>query len=116
MDDREKSIKILKAMGWHPVKMPKNHSEGWYRLADEAGNWDATTLASSNPDNVWTDAPNLYSPQNMAMAWKVLNWVDRQPIGDDFENYWHRYELWAETPEAAQRDWLDRIIKLLDKS
>jgi len=56
---------------------------------------------------------NLYDPANMALAWRVLNWIDSSSeFGDEFQKYWSTFHLWAEPPEAAIQDFLDRVLEL----
>jgi len=113
MDNLKKSIEILKLMGWHPVKMTKYHNEGWYRLADENGNWLLEDPAHAEPDSVWRSAPNLYEPGNTHLTWLVLNWVaQKSPFKTEFSLYWRNSDSWMRPIEAAQGEWLDKVLDL----
>jgi len=113
MNNHEKSVEILKLMGWRPVQMPKFHSEGWYRLADENGNWNPSDYSSKTQDGAWLSAPNLYKPENVVIAWRVLNWVARKsPFKMEFFGYWDNGDLWTKPLETAQAEWLDKVLEL----
>jgi hypothetical protein len=114
MSDLQKSITLLKLISWHPVVMPKYHSEGCYRLADEKGNWDPFEVASPTAEGAWTSAPNLYEPEHMVMAWWILQlFGDKYPsFKDELVNFWGSHRLYFLRPSMAQRMWLDKILEL----
>lgn len=112
MDNHKKSIEILKLMGWHPVQMPKYHSEGLYRLADENGKWLPDDPAYVEPDSVWHSAPDLYKPQNADLAWLVLNWVAEKSLFKiEFMGYWDNANSWVKPLAIAQTEWLDKVLE-----
>ena len=97
MTDQEKSVMLARAMGWEVL--PAGHifpPEGPGHVA-------------IHPES------SLYHVNEMALAWRVLNWVDEMEdkgLITTFNDWWHKYHWYAEPPEVAQREWLDKILSL----
>ena len=63
--------------------------------------------------------PDLYRPENMYFAWKILNWVatiphekNRVRITDKFDIWWSEAELYSYSPDIAISIALDKILEL----
>lgn len=57
---------------------------------------------------------DLYDPDNMSLAWRVLNWAAETWADGNWIN-WAMYEpyfLLDKPPDVAQRAWLDKILEL----
>lgn len=96
MSDREKSVLLAKAMRWYVTVHDKR-----------------CAISSLGERLGVTDYPlNLYDPENMALAWRVLNhfsWVDialKIVLQDTVKNSIH------DDPADAQRLWLDKVLEL----
>lgn len=115
MSDQEKSNVLGKLCGWSVVEFMQYYD---YRLLDTSDNEIA-----SLPDWYQTDGdmPNLYASENMALAWKCIEWVTAPPktlqmaeaaLNTKFGYWWQGNAMWAETATDAQRTWLDKILEL----
>jgi len=67
--------------------------------------------------------PNLYEPENMNIAWEVLNWISRVPHGPlrvsiaaKFDIWWQESELYAYNPSQALQIALDKMLELAVKA
>jgi hypothetical protein len=119
MTDQEKSVKLAKLMGW---KYKHDGITGdWYEplgiepLYEE---WQCYRR-KANHKYVVAISLNLYSPANMALAWRVLNWAYNQLTGkNNIRNRLFDYLVLSNKaiyglPSAdAQRLWLDKILEL----
>lgn len=71
-----------------------------------------------NDSEIFGLCPTLYNPVNMALAWRVLNWVASldAPYTLRLMNIWS-FEEWAKLPPSeAVRAWLDKILELANES
>lgn len=102
MTDKDKSILLAHLMG--RAGMEYHHL---YCPADK-------------PVDKWNFIPDLYSPANMALAWRVLNWAYFNP-GEKrvFHNKFMRWvdirgwnTLISFDPSSAQRIWLDKVVEV----
>ena len=110
--DEEKSVKLAKLCGWlksddsfhsyfppNGTDMSVNHRKGY------------------KPEYIFSvgnNKHNLYNPENMEVAWCVLNWAASngiQPIDKALDHEIHSF--WELPPDEAQRLWLDKIIELV---
>ena len=98
MSDREKSGMLANCVGWE------------IRLIG------ASSCVLDGGEYIKVDAlqyPDLYTPHNMALAWRVHLWACNNRFGS---NTWE-YLRWFEASkifeyEDAQRRWLDKAAKL----
>lgn len=118
LNEQEKSAMLAKVCKWK-ISYIGNHNE---KLLVSTG-------AGVAGFDDYQDG-NLYDPANMALAWRVLNFVyycgidsllytvDENEARGDFAQAWldywdgdlpHIYEL---SPQAAQTAWLDKILEL----
>ena len=102
MSEEEKSVALSVLMGWRWIS----------RLDDSQHVIDA--------DGVILNAGrymNLYTSENMVLAWRALNWAWlHSPIHEDISSWWyergtHDY-LPAISQDKAQAAWLDKILEL----
>ncbi len=114
--EKSKSVKLQKLTGWYTVEVGKGH----YRLSNENGSWLsykewASTWASTK-ERLWLQAPNLYDPMDMALAWEVLNWVVAQhnEASQRFSLWWEDKQLWELPINEAQTMWLDKVLELYE--
>lgn len=84
----------------------------------------------SNVPGMWLDTakqlfpvPNLYEPENMHLAWQILNWIPTVPHGPlrvtiaaQFDLWWGEAELYAYPPEEAIQQAFDKLIELAMES
>lgn len=114
MTDQEKSVILAKLCGWEHKYDPPPFGEdmGCNYILDETGTviykgWYSFPLA-------YPQAPNLYHQDNMALAWRVLNWAVAPSAS--LCNRVHRFFLFSDLdlmpPAEAQRLWLDKILTL----
>ena len=94
MSDQEKSVLLAKAMGW--------------TVRDIVG-LPADIFA---PPDIWVRAGSLYDPANMALAWRVLNWIGTQGLDDIMASWFQEFGCIHIQPSLAQRLWLDKILEL----
>jgi hypothetical protein len=82
----------------------------------------------SNHEAIAKAIGNLYDPENMALAWRVLNWAAKKfHYGDSYSAGYRiddwimdepivkgdgAYNIWDLPPAEAQRAWLDKILEL----
>lgn len=116
MSDQEKSVMLARLCGWKHEHLPPKIGDtlGLNIVTDKNGDllhkgWFSFPLA-------YPTIPSLYDPENMPLAWRVLNWaLDhltapshffqlRQMVGD--------MDLFVLPRDAAQRAWLDKILEL----
>lgn len=116
-----KSKLLLECWGWHPVVMEKYHGEGRYRLANQHGHFDPMTKSYETPYGVWFDAPNLYEPRNMLLAWWLAEWawenLPEAPLvkkrnEKNFKVFWAKY-VRPIKGRNVQDLWLDKILELV---
>ena len=119
MDDQEKSDFLFKAMEWVVCPDPGIHTT--HIVRDSNGEILKHFRCYDDPTSV-----DLYDPEFMALAWRVLNWAlgyNDKPTSGISGNirYWlvhsNRYglALWELPPADAQRLWLDKILELANK-
>ena len=102
----DKSVLLAKAMGWEFTQ-------------------DAIIPWQDGEEHVLVDLPlDLYAPENMALAWRVLNWADtilwyhsepnvfKWSKGDVFQEWWDMKTIFGLPPAEAQAAWLDKILEL----
>ena len=105
LSEQEKSVMLARAMGWEFVESP----DGRRRFCDP-------DLTEGRGGLFFQD--NLYDPTNMALAWRVLNWVDTwdqkkyRTQYTQFWGWWDNEELWQIESKFAQAKWLDKILSL----
>lgn len=121
MSDNEKSVMLAKLCGWEMRQHSVYKSE--YSLYMHG--------YGSHGYYMTDDVPNLYDPANMAVAWRVLNWANRQTKREstskggrmvEWDVSWatyiddwlspYGYEWYDMPPEEAQRALLDKILSL----
>jgi len=99
LSDERKSVMLATAMGLKTEPHPHEweHPDHLIVIPDE---WD----------HGWELVEDFYSPENMHLAWRVLNWAAR--------HFPYIYEWWEESidmleksPTDAQRLWLDEILE-----
>lgn len=101
LSDQEKSVMLAKAMG----KSPQNRQAVPDWMIEIPG-------IARNDKELESVVFNLYDPENMALAWRVLNWVNYTPLSGAW-NVWFYDQLWMWVPPAdAQRKWLDKVLEL----
>lgn len=110
-DAREKSVMLAKGMGWEIVPHPVHDDVPLFKIPDEI-DWE------------WELGDSFYHPSDMALAWRVAGWFNKQTELDSFdEDIWRMWEGWKEMdfPDLlgdsnAQATWLDRILELCTKA
>ena len=117
MSDQEKSVLLAKAMGW---EIDRRGDHGSYDLwIDDIlilQRVDYSKIGLLDSVILNKHMPNLYSPANMALAWRAIGvMVDRHTeIWDAFFDWW---DLEIDPGhESAQRLWLDRVLELVIKA
>jgi hypothetical protein len=132
LNDAQKSVILARLCNWQAVNA-QTKSGAWMRVLGDAAGEDLGVIfggglsckAQELRDSI---IPDLYDPANMALAWRVLNWVYpwQHPIGpDDTQSpeAWHDGTVrwgWAIervidgslSPAVAQRSWLDKVLEL----
>ena len=109
---REKSVMLVKAMGWEMVEATDQTFE-WIVYDAEGVKIGSRLIISL--DTPW---PDLYAPENMALAWRVLQWAmscETFEVCNSFVTWWYREEsitLAMMSPAEAQAAWLDKILEL----
>lgn len=107
MNDKEKSAALTRLTGIGKYTGPPVSSfiKSWQ------GEMDVTTIDGTPFDY---NAPNLYAPENMALAWQVLNWASdsRNPLSDTIDRWWVVNSPIELPPKEAQALWLDKILEL----
>lgn len=122
LTDQEKSVKLARAMGWHVIADEHRNRHGTFMIfhtgSDEPLYSTAIIATVKEPDFFNHYCPNLYEPQNMSLAWRVLNWAaDRQDILDSCmeDGFMEDIRDWWELPASeAQRLWLDRVLNEIE--
>lgn len=123
MTPDEKSIELLHLMDvW--VKCTNKQNAIWaVMLGDDAIATDVCPRGLRSEFDHWqhvlkTVSPNLYAPENMALAWRVLNWANGNQMIMDYwqETTYVEHEMFVYwfvlTPQEAQTAWLDKILQL----
>lgn len=113
MIEQEKSIALFDLMKWRK-EWADIHS---MVLLDSDGRGVGYRLMKSGEE-----MPNLYDADNMALAWRVLNWAsEKNSIYPKFMGWWFRQDsdldmlggyLFDISPIDAQRAWLDKVLSL----
>jgi hypothetical protein len=93
---------LAKAMGWEV-----------YRVIYESGPIPDGFSVQSGDEWIWQGQHvghlDLYAPENMALAWRVLNWA----WNDLVINFWFKHMDFGRIPPTeAQAAWLDKILEL----
>ena len=106
MNDQEKSVLLAKA-------------KGWYQL-DEEPIMGARWQEPGKPNTYWINPPNLYSPANMVLAWRIHLWMIEKETGKrespyavspkPYLHWWKGKVPWMS--EDCQRLFLDKIFEL----
>jgi len=107
MNDQEKSVMLAKAMGWKVTALPVGHDD----------------LFIIVPNEYDRNIRSFYSPANMALAWRVLNWAETQKhyypapysglmVDVLYRSFWTDETFFELPPADAQRLWLDKILEL----
>lgn len=99
--DNEKSAMLARLMGWQMGRY--SNGKPCFRPPSRA------------PHGSYLH--DLYDPENMQLAWRVLNWAEQY---GDFYDWFYAYDAeagdeinWIAMPPAeAQRLWLDKILEL----
>ena len=113
MTEQKKSIALFDLMKWRK-EWADIHS---MVLLDSDGRGVGYRLMKSGEE-----MPNLYDADNMALAWRVLNWAsEKNSIYPKFMGWWFRQDsdldmlggyLFDISPIDAQRAWLDKVLSL----
>ena len=98
LSEKEKSVLLARAMGWHLHR----RDVGIMLRPDQSERW----------------VTNLYDTANMALAWRVLNWVSNnkawyEEYGYLVDTFWSAMELYAMPLDEAIRMLLDTILERL---
>jgi len=98
LNDQEKSAMLAKAMGWKVTALPVGHDD----------------LFIIVPNEYDRNIRSFYSPANMSLAWKVLNWATEyeRKNNEELVMWWMDVLLCNYPPADAQRLWLDKILEL----
>ena len=137
MGDLDKSVVLSKLCGWLYLETrQENGKQSEYVICNYPGQsqpWGIQKEAYSESlnGNAWQRmTKNLYSQENMALAWRVLNWATKN-LDDKFPNWYDdssgtygypitsfversEFETWP--PEKAQRAWLDLTLEFATKA
>jgi hypothetical protein len=110
LTDQEKSVVLARLMGWEctpfgQIILPVPEEFDWFDISIQAPNIANDTL---------------YDQQNMALAWRVLNWASTDQVNStllwdqyqQFEEFWEDSGMWHLPPADAQRRWLDKILEI----
>lgn len=113
MTEQKKSIALFDLMKWRK-EWADIHS---MVLLDSDARGVGYRLMKSGEE-----MPNLYDADNMALAWRVLNWAsEKNSIYPKFMGWWFRQDsdldmlggyLFDISPIDAQRAWLDKVLSL----
>lgn len=122
LSDEQKSVMLAKAMGWREAPTGRG-----FRPEIEDADGRQVYPLNEAWDSIW---PDLYLPEHMSLAWRVLNWAtsndsqiyfrlvdwlydSAESIPDGYKTggaNWFR--LFMRQPDEAQRAWLDKILEL----
>ena len=90
LSDEKKSVLLAKAMGWKVTALPVGHDD----------------LFIIVPNEYDRNIRSFYSPANMSLAWRVLNWAQQQECFDA-----GRHDLTGFTFNLTLIDsWIGRMI------
>ncbi len=145
LSDQEKSVLLARAMEWKIIHKPTewevgHYSRGYYAIHDENDNRIPLRVLFEAGENYYShpypkmpeledfSVLNLFDTDEMALAWRVLNWAaNRNDRIDDYSypytiaqgaeslfsiDYEIEEQIWAWEPANAQRLWLDKILEL----
>lgn len=100
---RRASVLLARFCGWFPEKQLD---------VTDLGGWVAVRFYD------YGDFVNLYHPQNMCIAWKVLNYAHGKTVGyfNDMPLVIGRLADETMIPYEAQRAWLDKILELANEA
>lgn len=117
MTDEEKSKILAEMVGWQHKEL-SDHPDATHGWVDENG------LIIWTNDGYWSTYHfDLYDTENMALAWRVLNWamheelMGRMVVGGKnipLTDWYIEQDLECRPPADAQRAWLDKILELTD--
>lgn len=115
---REASVMLARLCGWH-IGNKKTERGAWIRvLCDDHGNDLGLRppfgggVAPKHQELVPSGLFNLYAPANMALAWRVLNWVQANMDRGARRDLSYIVMDFTAPPAAAQRAWLDEVSKM----
>ncbi len=125
MNDQEKSVLLARAMGWwfdygfaDEGKLPMVYSPDFGLICVGQNTFRENYM------------PDLYLPENMALAWRVAEWAWENLPTDEVGHRTKKYNVYVETSlrsmfrafwlrtikpdlgNTAQRLWLDKILEL----
>ena len=120
MSDQEKSVMLARLCGWTLVRREWKGALklGWHNNENELlASPCSVDLSLWGEDLESMTCPNLYYPTNMALAWRVSNFIYSEFFNgedwcDGYFTWWHEVDWYKYTPAAAQRAWLDKILEL----
>lgn len=106
LSDQEKSVMLARAMGWEVYPM-----------------YEGSPMMLFNAPGDEVNHSNLYLSENMALAWRVLNWglvvKPTDPVGSIHspDRIHNKLEDWLRTTflwgrPDAQKQWLDQVLEL----
>lgn len=112
MTEEEKSYHLVTLCDWQPAEI-KGYGSCWVD-----GDYEPILRVAGFPLAI--TPPNLYKEENMALAWRVLNWAWLYlPSPDTFVSWWYERgevmthcHLPAIAPAAAMSAWLDEILRI----
>lgn len=101
-----------------------------WQILGHGGDGEAIALRTGSKETVVLRAPNyLFASKWMFLAWRVLNWahenlgtLEKSNIHNYFSAAWDGPEpktlhwFYGKKPAAAQRLWLDKVLKLAIKA
>ena len=134
LTDNEKSVLLAKAMGWEvDPRIRDNELSDIYYLLPDGEYYTGAVIRTGSDISAYHALPDLYSPANMALAWRVLNWAGKQlptetvrpgfiihSWAGKLHSFWgashwvdgHKLFLHSMKPATAQRAWLDEVLSL----
>lgn len=123
--EKNKSAMLLWLIGWMTTELTRTPAGEtkmiFLRIPGKREHW----LPWKPGEFSWMEqaselAINLYRPENMALAWRVLNWIMNYPMVDDdsyqfvtkFQFSVNIGDMMRLPPAKAMAAWLDRILFL----
>jgi hypothetical protein len=101
------SLIIQKAVGWHlDPNCPRGYTPD---ILDQNG--EELLLPCPELEDTIAIA-NLYSPWNMELVWKVIEWCKEEDMITAFKDWWKRYS-WSLIGNNFQEEILDTIVKYI---
>lgn len=134
LSDKQKSLMLANAMGWKPTPEPEPGIPMlvMFETGDGERLYSTSVLCQTSLEDFWDRyMPCLYYPQNMSLAWRVLNWaiwgddLSPSPRIDEYRTIKSEIERWWFHPKPgslapcylppadAQRMWLNKILELV---